>query len=610
MPKMSDQVEEVKQKTDIVSLISGYITLKKAGRNYKANCPFHGEKTPSFMVSPELQIFHCFGCGESGDVYSFLEKYDGMEFPEALRFLAEKAGVKLESYQGSDTGEKERLYELNGLAGRFYHYVLLNHPAGKVALNYLVNDRKIKPETIKTFQLGYAPETYSALKSFLVDKKKFLPQELEKAGLGFIKGRDIIDKFRGRVIFPLFDHRGNVAGFAGRIMPGPKANELAKYINTPETPVYHKSYLLYGLNLVKSDIKTSGYAIVVEGELDMISSWQVGIKNVVAIKGSALTDEQVRLISRFTKKIILALDSDFAGDAAARRGIVVAQKAGLDITVARMGKFKDPDDAAKAEPEYFKKALTDAVGVWDFILDSIFAKADISTGEGKSKVSSEVVPVLASIPDKIVQAHYCDLVARRLGVPAEAVSEEIVRFEKDKRGDEKINQFVVPESVKNVSKNRRQLLEERLLTLAFRSDPKFLLQDDIYRLVEIPLTKRILEEYKSYSAKNKDFSLSGFAQRLPKELVDGYSEMTLQDLEGLEENAEGLKKELAQVIKELKILEARHKLEELGAKIRKMEEIKDDAGLKEAQSKFSQLSKTLSGFEEEDGEGIILSEDK
>jgi len=603
-----DQVDEVKQKTDIVSLIGGFITLKKAGRNYKANCPFHGEKTPSFMVSPELQIYKCFGCSESGDVYTFLEKYDGMEFPEALRFLAEKAGVKLESFRGEGTGEKEKLYELNSLASRFYHYVLLNHPAGKVALDYLVNDRKIKPETIETFQLGYAPETYGALKSFLVDKKKFLPAELEKAGLAFVKGRDIIDKFRGRVIFPLFDHRGNVAGFAGRIMPGPKANELAKYINTPETPVYHKSYLLYGLNLVKSDIKISGQAIVVEGELDMISSWQAGIKNVVAIKGSALTDEQVRLISRFTKKIILALDSDFAGDAAARRGIVVAQKAGLDITVAKMGKYKDPDDAAKAEPEYYKQTLKDAVGIWDFILDSVFAKADISTGEGKSKISNEIVPVLASIPDKIVQAHYCDLVARRLGVPTEAVSEEIMRFEKNKRVDDKTSQIVVPQDVKDVSKNRRQLLEERLLTLAFRSDPKFLLQTDVFKLVEIPLTKRILEEYKSYSANNKDFSLSGFAGSIPKELIEGYTEMTLKDLEGLEENEQELKKELTQVIKELKILETRHKLEELGVKIRKMEEIKDDAGLKEAQAKFSQLSKILSGFEEEDGEGIILTE--
>lgn len=608
---MSDnQVEEVKQKTDIVALISGFITLKKAGRNYKANCPFHGEKTPSFMVSPELQIYKCFGCSAAGDCFTFLEQYDGMEFPEALRFLADKAGVKLTSFNTQDGGEKEKLYELNSLAGRFYNYVLLSHPAGKVALNYLINDRKINLETIKTFQLGYSPETYGALKSFLIDKKKFAPLDLEKAGLAFIKGRDIIDKFRGRVIFPLFDHRGNVAGFAGRIMPGPKANELAKYINTPETPVYHKSYLLYGLNMVKSDIKQAGYAIVVEGELDMISSWQVRIKNVVAIKGSALTDEQVRLISRFTKKIILALDSDFAGDAAARRGIVVAQKAGLDITVARMGKFKDPDDAAKAEPEYYKKALTEAVGVWDFIIDSIFAKADTSTGEGKAKVSSEVVPVLASIPDKIVQAHYCDLVARRLKVPTEAVTEEVGRYDKDKQVDNKAAQVVVPtEFAKNEIKNRRQLLEERLLTLAFRSDPSILLPNAIYRLVEIPLTSRILTEYKSYSVKNKEFSLAGFAQSLPKELTAGYTEMTLKDLEGLEENAAELKKELTQVIKELKILEIRHKLEELGAKIGKMEESGDDEGLTRAQSKFSELSITLSRFENEDTEGIILSEE-
>ena len=328
----------------------------------------------------------------------------------------------------------------------------------------------------------------------------------------------------------------------------------------------------------------------------------------MAIKGSALTDEQVRLISRFTKKIILALDSDFAGDAAARRGIVVAQRAGLDITVARMGKFKDPDDAAKAEPEYYKQALKDAVGVWDFILDSIFEKSDTSTGEGKAKVSSEVVPVLASIPDKIVQAHYSDLVARRLKVPTEAVTEEVGRFDKDKKTDDKATQVILPQKV-DATKNRRQLLEERLLTLAFRSDPSILLPNPIYRLVEIPLTSRILAEYKSYSAKNKDFSLAGFAEGLPKELVAGYTEMTLKDLEGLEENAAELKKELNQVIKELKILEIRHKLEELGAKIGKMEESEDAEGLKSAQSKFSELSITLSRFEEEDQEGIILSEE-
>jgi DNA primase len=289
---------------------------------------------------------------------------------------------------------------------------------------------------------------------------------------------------------------------------------------------------------------------------------------------------------------------------------VVAQKSGLDITVANMGKYKDPDDAAKAEPEYLKKALDSAVGVWDFILESIFAKADVTTGEGKAKVSSEVVPILASIPDKIVAAHYIDLVARRLSVPVEAVSEEVDRFDKDKKGDDKSQQVVVPILIKPEIKSRRQLLEERLLTLTFQSDPKVLLDPKIGKLIEIPLTKRIVEEYKSYSAGNQKFSLAGFAKSLPKELVSGYSEMALSDLEGLEENVRELKKEQAQVIKELEILAVRHKLEELGAKIGKLEEGDDPAALKTAQAEFSQYSKTLSGFEEETGEGIILSEDK
>src|SRR3990167_5278760 len=309
---MADQVDEVKQKIDIVSLIGEYVQLKKAGRNYRALCPFHSEKTPSFMVSPELQIYKCFGCGESGDAFSFLEKYEGMDFGEALRFLADRAGIKLVALRPGEQGEKERLYEINNLASRFYHYILVGHPAGKQAYNYLTRERGLKAGTIETFQVGFSPDVPGAIRKFLVEKKKFADRELEKAGLSVL-GRAAIDRFRGRITFPLLDHRGNIVGFAGRTMPGAKT-ELAKYINSPETPIYHKSRVLYGLNLAKTRIKEKKTAIVVEGELDMISSWQAGVENTVAIKGSAFTEEQLRLLTRFCQKVILALDTDFAGD--------------------------------------------------------------------------------------------------------------------------------------------------------------------------------------------------------------------------------------------------------------------------------------------------------
>lgn len=603
---MNDQVDEVKQKVDIVSLIGEYIKVSKAGRNFKALCPFHSEKTPSFMISPELQMYKCFGCGESGDCFSFLEKYEGMEFGEALRFLAERVGVKLKSFQPEEGSEKDRLFEINNLALRFYQYLLLSHSVGKRALNYLTQERGLSLETIKTFQLGFSPETPYALPKYLIGKKKVHPEEIDRAGIGFFKGKDVIDRFRGRVIFPLFDHRGNVAGFAGRLLPGAR-EDLAKYINTPETPIYHKSKLLFGLNLVKQEIKKEGKAIVVEGELDMISSYQAGIKNVVAIKGSSLTEDQVGLMGRFTKEITLALDADFAGDTAARRGIVIAQKAGLEIKVARLTGAKDPDELARKDPEGYKKYLNEAVGVWDFILDFIFSKYDLASGEGKGQVSREAVPVLASIPDKIVQAHYTNYVAKKLGVSLEAVEEEIGRKEKEEedKGEEKKIETTLQ---KPLEKSRHQLLEERFLTLAFQSDPKILTKKEIANLITTPLTKRIWESYQEYMKKHTSFSPSEFAEELPKELLNGYAEMALKDLEDLTSDPLLLKREINMVIRELKILELRHKIEAVGAKIREYEEGNDLKKLTEAQTKFSELTKTLSELEE-NKEGIIFTEE-
>jgi len=599
---MTDQIEEVKAKTDIVSLIGEFIELKKAGRNYKALCPFHSEKTPSFMVSPELQIFKCFGCNESGDPISFLQKYEGMDFGEALKFLADKAGIKLRSFKGQERGEKERLYEINKLAANFYHYILLKHQAGKAALSYLLKQRGLKPDTIKTFQLGYSPDVPFALKKLLIDKKGFNYKELARVGLVYSRDGKVFDRFRGRIIFPLFDHRGNAIGLAGRIPPSKEKRDLAKYINSPETPVYHKSRVLYGLNLTRSDIKRKRSAVVVEGELDMISSWQVGVKNTVAIKGSALTEDQVSLLSRFTKNLILAPDSDLAGDAAARRGITIAQKKGLEVKVARLGNYKDPDEMARKNTAGYKKALKSSVGVWDFIIDSIFSKEDVSSGQGKGRISQEIIPVLASIPDKIVQAHYVEMVARKLGVATDAVIEQITTS-KTQEERQKPQKVVID---KPKTKSRQQLLEERLLTLAFQSEPKILLKRNIFSLVKTPLAKRILEEYKSFSQKHKSFNPSEFADAIPSELVDGFAELTLADIRGLTDKPEALKKELDLVIKELRVLEIKTKLLDLTKKIGELEKKKDNKNLKKAEKEFSELSRKLAKLREDEIESKIL----
>ncbi len=601
---MSDnQVEEIKIKTDIVSIIGERIELKKAGRNYKAPCPFHGEKTPSFMVSPELQIFKCFGCGEAGDVYSFLEKYEGMEFPEALKYLADRAGVKLEKTGFSESSEKEKLIEINTQALRFYNYLLLEHPVAQKALDYLINERGLKKETIQEFQLGYSPESSYSLKSFLVDKKKFLPSDIEKAGIGLVRGNNLYDRFNGRVIFPLFDHRGNPIGFSGRVLPWDK-RETGKYINSPETPLYHKSNVLYGLNLTRSFIKKKKVAIVVEGELDLISSWQAGIKNVVAIKGSALTEEQVRLLSRFAPKFILALDSDVAGDAAARRGLKVAGDIGIEVKVAKITGYKDPDDAARGNIESYKNDLIKSEGIYDFLIDSVFSRVNSVTGGGKSKISKEIIPILGEISDKIVQSHYANLVARRLGVPLEAVTEEL-----EKIGKPETQKVEEKSEEKDKGKTKRDLLEERYMALAFQSDPAILVSGKSSDLIIQPLNIRLVEEYIKFVTKKK-FDISVFGASLPAELFKGFSEIVLTNAQNTSEKTDEIKRELELIEKELKILSVKEKLKLLASQMRETEEKGDSKKLLKAQNEFNKLAKTLSGYEAEDGGGVILSENK
>ncbi len=565
----NNQIEEVKNKIDIVSLISEYIEVKKAGRNYKANCPFHGEKTPSFMITPELQMYKCFGCGKSGDVFTFLEEHEGMEFSEALKYLAEKAGVKLLAFKQETTTDREQIIEINKNTLNFYNYVLNVHTQGRRVLEYLEKTRGLNTETLKTFELGYSPENYDALGHFLTGKKKYKLQDLLKTGN--LVGRGI-DRFRGRVIFPLFDHRGNVVGFAGRILPWQK-QDMAKYINSPDTEAYHKSKVLYGLNITKSEIRDKKFAVVVEGELDMISSYQAGVKNVVAIKGSALTEDQLRLISRFAKKIVLCLDSDFAGDEASKRGAVLAVNMDFEVKVAHLEGFKDPDEMARVDPKAYKNAIDTAIGIWDFLINLIFNKYDSGTGVGKHAISKEIVPLLQLIKDKIVQSFYIESVARRLSVPVEAVLDEVSKVSVT-------NSETVPSQfVDKKEKSRRQLLEERLLINMMIKDAKSIFNKDVNYLFSSKFILKVMEEIKKHLTIYEEFDLSKFGSNIPKELQEKFSEMVL-------ENSDPENTDL--IVRELTKLDLKEQHEDLGRKIRESEN--DEELLKE----FDKLSKKLS----------------
>ncbi|HEX6977115.1 MAG TPA: DNA primase [Patescibacteria group bacterium] len=591
---MADQIEEIKQKTDIVAIIGEHVVLKKAGSNFKGLCPFHSEKSPSFMVSPELQIYKCFGCGEGGDVFSFLEKQEGMDFGEALKYLADRAGIKLERSSFQDKSGKEVLYELNALAAKFYNFLLTKHKIGTDALAYLSEKRGLKKETIETFNLGFAPNNPSTLFNFLVNKKKFKPADVEKAGLAIKVRGSYLDRFRGRAIFPILDYRGNTLALAGRILPNYERPDSAKYINSPETPIYHKGATLYGLNITRPDIKKSGTALIVEGELDLISSWQIGIRNVVAIKGSAVTADQGRILSRFAKEVVLALDSDFAGGEAARRGITILNEFGFDIKVLRLTKYKDPDDAARADPAGYKDALKKTIGIWDFLLDLVFSKHEGKEDADVAKISREVTPILASIPDKIVQAHYIDLVAKRLDIPDEAVVEELVRHTPKEANDAKKDEKTLPVPEVEKSKTRRELIEERFASLIFQYDPHIFQNEEISSFFTTPLIKRIVQEASLFLSSHSEFNLKSFSESLPVELFEGFGVLVFK---GVEDGVD-CQKELKLTFKELFTLDTKQRLKKV---LRRIAENNDP----KAQKEYENLSAKLKGFKDVDFERII-----
>ncbi|MCL6096929.1 MAG: DNA primase, partial [Patescibacteria group bacterium] len=429
-----DQASEIREKIDIVSFISEYLPLKKAGRNFKANCPFHNEKSPSFMVSPERQIWHCFGCQKGGDAFSFLMEYENMEFPEALRVLAKKAGVQLKSfsYDNQAQSEKEKIYNLNRHALKFYQYVLLKHNLGKKALFYLKEKRHMTEKLIETFSLGFSPNSGSAVSNYLINKKGYKKQDLYLAGLAFETGGRTVDFFRGRIMFPLSDHRGNIVGFSARVLD--EKQDTSKYINTKETSVYHKGSLFFGLDIAKDEIKKSQQAILVEGEFDVIACFREGIRNTVAIKGTALTENQVALLSRFTPKVTLCLDMDEAGFEATKRSLPLIEKKGLTTTII-IPDGKDPDEAIQKNPGAFKKALKDDIGIYDFLIAKFLSLYDKTSSEGKGKIVEEIKPLLSAVENEVVKEHYIKKLSREIDTSIESIAKEIDKYQSGKKSE-------------------------------------------------------------------------------------------------------------------------------------------------------------------------------
>jgi DNA primase len=429
--------QAIKDKIDIVALVQEYVPLKKAGVNWKAPCPFHQEKSPSFMVNPEKQIWHCFGCGKGGDIFSFLQEMEGLEFIEALKLLAERAGVKIDTYQSEISGsQRNRIIEVNTKAAYFFHHILLEMPTSKPARDYLER-RELKSETISDWQVGFIPEQWDLLTKYLL-KKGCSIDDLIASGLTIKRdgadaktGRGFYDRFRGRIMFPISDIHGNIVGFTGRVLVETEYSG-GKYVNTPQTLVYDKSRALYGIHKAKLEIKNKDQVILVEGQMDVIACHQAGMKNVVAASGTALTHEQIKLLKRYTTNIAMAFDADSAGENAGKRGIEVALEEGMNIKVIQIPQdfAKDADECIKKDKTVWFKAVEEAKAVMEWYISTTLARYDISNPTQKQKAAEILVVEVARIPHAVERDHWLQQVAGVLRVDTSVLKEELGKVKK------------------------------------------------------------------------------------------------------------------------------------------------------------------------------------
>lgn len=439
-------VDEVKERLDIVEVIQSYVPLKKAGRNYKGLCPFHAEKTPSFVVFPETGSWHCFGaCGTGGDVFTFVMKRENVGFGEALAMLAQRAGVELEPRSPQETEAERRLdllREINQAAATYFRHRLLQSDEADRARRYL-EGRGLSQETLERFQVGYALDRWDGLLNYLSDNG-YAPEDIREAGLTVERedGKGYYDRFRGRVVVPIRDPRGRTLGFGGRIL----GEGVPKYLNSPQTPLFDKSSVLFGLDQARAGMRTSGVGVIVEGYMDVMMAHQHGLNNVVAQMGTALTEAQLRLLKRSTQRIVLALDSDAAGDQATLRGLDMArqvmdrevvpvptarglirfeERLAADIRIVSLPTGQDPDEVIRESPGRWLQLIAEAKPVMDYYFEALSADLDLATAKGKAEVVNRLGPLVAELGDRVQRSHYLQLLGRMVQVDEATLWQQI-----------------------------------------------------------------------------------------------------------------------------------------------------------------------------------------
>lgn len=487
---MSNHVEKIKERLTIEEVVSSYVKLEKAGKNLKAKCPFHNEKTPSFYVSPDRNSFYCFGCGAKGDIFSFVEQFEGLDFMGALKLLADRAGVPLVFEKTETKSEKERLYIIMEEASLFFEQGLSVH----VGAQEYLKKRGLTPETIKNFRIGFVPNDWRLLYTHL-QNKKYSDGEIEKAGLakrpeaheGGVQ-KTLYDRFRGRVMFPIMDSSGRVIAFSGRIFEDD--GKSAKYLNSPDTILYNKSTVLYGIDKAKQDIRARNYTILVEGQMDLVLSHQAGIRNTVAVSGTALADtltskenviNNLGVVRRLSPNIILAFDSDTAGRKAAIRSAGIALSLGMDVKIADLPEGKDPADLVLHNPEEWKNVLRKAKPVVEFQIDGVMKEVAMKKLDHRKippLLREKVLPFILAIEGAMEKAHFIKMIHSKTGLREEAVRDDLRAMEAKNRensGVDNKNGQVPSQNgivVGNVQVNRLDMISRKLFGLLAYLDQK------------------------------------------------------------------------------------------------------------------------------------------
>lgn len=513
----NEVINEVFAENDIVGYISQYVKLKKSGRDYSGLCPFHGEKTPSFHVSQEKQLFHCFGCGASGNLVQFVMRAENLDFIEALKLLADRVGIALPEETNTVDNElyekKQRIYKMNKISARFFYDTLVKSQVGKVALDYFMQ-RRISGKTITAYGLGYAPDSFDALLNHL-RRQGFSDGEIVESGLASQKEKRVYDRFRNRVMFPIINLRGNVIGFGGRIMGDAvevNGYKPPKYLNSAETPVFNKGRNLFSLNLAKN--AKSEQMILVEGYMDVISVYQAGIKNIVATLGTALTENQAKLLLKYCNEICLCYDSDEAGQKATIRAIDIINRVGGKSKVIKLGNLKDPDDYIKANGvAAFKDIVKSALPSTEFKLSLVKRQHDTTSTEGKIKFVTDAADALIGIEDAIEVDAYVKRVSEETGISKEAIYSEYKK-----------------KTAKNIYKNKipnRQQYEQQRAVAKQAESPVIVHSSSVIIKAERKLLNLISQQKRLFRIAEKQFRFEEFSTKIhrdiAKKIYDGWN---------------------------------------------------------------------------------------